>query len=210
MKRLLLLGVLLSLCGVAQAQFIKFNPQTTTGAGSITPVLTWCTELTQTSGATCGAGPATTCTASGSWSGTKAAAGTETLPVITASATYNLVCTWASDDSTTLTWIVPTKNTDGSNYVDPLNIKIYSGTNQATLLQQTPRIITPPTATTAVISPLTPGTWFFTLRFVNLNGVESEQSNVVQKVITAAPAAQRNVSLTVNTKPGTTTTLAAQ
>ena len=86
MKNTVLLIVLSLAAGAVQAQTagtITLRANSTSATGSMAPVLTWSTSPT-----------ATRCTASGGWSGTKAASGTQTLSSITASTNYTLTCTW--------------------------------------------------------------------------------------------------------------------
>src|SRR5213076_1330508 len=89
--------------GVAQAQTVSLSANKTSATGSLTPVLTWSTNPV-----------ASSCAASGGWSGTKAASGSQTLTAISASTNYTLTCTWATGSST-VSWVAPTTNTDGSS-----------------------------------------------------------------------------------------------
>jgi hypothetical protein len=164
---------------------ITFTAQTTTGDGTVTPVLTWST-----------APAASSCTASGDWSGAKGAAGTETLAPIMSSATYNLTCTWA-DTTATLTWTAPTKNTDGSNYTDPAGYRIEYGQSEA--LGQS-RAVPDPAATSYVFTDLAAGTWYFGMRTVNQRGAESERTNLVSKTLGTVDTT-RAVAIVVNPVP---------
>lgn len=173
---------------------ITFTAETTTGVESVVPVLTWSTEPA-----------ADNCQASGDWSGAKGAAGTETLPAITSSATYNLDCTW-SDTAVTLSWVAPTQNTDGSALTDLDGYMIYYGT-----VDGGPYInsqLVDPTVTTYVIEPLSAGTWHFVATAVNARGVESDFTNQASKVL-GDTAEQRSVGITVNPKPNPPSPLTA-
>lgn len=198
----LTLALLLAISGFAApalaqtAPTITFTAQTTTGNGSVVPVLTWSTSPA-----------ATSCTASGDWSGTKAAAGTETLPATQFSRTYNLACTWPADTQATLTWVAPTQNTNGTAYSDPKGFNVYFGTSPTAMTQV--KAVTSPTAVSTVVSPLAIGTWSFTVKAVNSRDVESDPSNVATKTI-AAGAASASVGITVNPKPANPTGLAVQ
>lgn len=174
---------------------ITFTAQTTTGDGSVVPVLTWSTSPA-----------ATSCTASGDWSGTKAAAGTETLAAITVSRTYNLSCTWPGDTSATLRWTAPTTNVDGSALTDLAGFRIYYGTSASNLNQQI--TVANATATQRIVSALTPATWFFAMTAYNARDVESARTGTVSKVISTATAS-RSVGITVNPRPGPPTGLTA-
>ena len=92
MKNTALFIVLFLAAGAAQAQTagtVTLTANATSATGSMTPRLTWSTNPV-----------ATSCTASGGWSGTKAASGTQTLPTINASTNYTLTCTWGTGSAT--------------------------------------------------------------------------------------------------------------
>lgn len=174
---------------------ITFTAQATTGDGSVVPVLTWSTSPA-----------ATSCAASGDWTGAKAPAGTETLAAVTASKTYNLTCTWPGENSATLRWTAPTQNTDGSALTDLAGYRIYYGTS-ATALNQTISV-TNAAALQRVVQPLVPGTWFFAMTAINARDVESVRTATVSKVISSATAS-RSVGITVNPRPSPPTGLTA-
>jgi hypothetical protein len=79
--------------GTAEAQtagVVTLQANQTSAVGSLVPVLTWSTNPV-----------AQSCAASGGWSGTKAASGTQTLASISASANYTLTCTWPTGSAVT-------------------------------------------------------------------------------------------------------------
>jgi hypothetical protein len=171
---------------------ITFTAQTTTGDGSVVPVLTWST-----------APAATSCNATGdaAWSGSKAASGTQTLAAITSSATYNLTCTWPADNKATLSWTPPTKNTDGSNLTDLAGFRAYWGTAAGVWPNQA-NVPGGASATTFVVTPLAPATWNFTVTALNAAGKESSMAVAVSKVISAtAPSQSKTVGIVVNPVP---------
>lgn len=185
---LIALDAWITVANAQTAGTITFTAQTTTGNGSVTPVLTWATSPA-----------AASCTASGDWTGTKAASGTQTLAAITKSATYNLTCTWA-DDRAVLSWTLPTTNSDGTGYTDAKAINVYASQDSNNLASATP-IVLPPTATTTTLGPLTPaGIWYFGLRAVNQRDAVSLMTNVVSKVIGTA-SGSKSVGITVNPVP---------
>jgi len=113
-------GVLLFLFVVCAANAqttptVTLTVSPTSGIETATPTLTWSST------------GATSCVASGGWSGTKATSGTQTLPAITASATYNLTCN-AAGGFATLTWTAPTQRTDGSALTNLASYRIKYGT----------------------------------------------------------------------------------
>lgn len=178
------------------APTITFTAQTITGDGSVVPVLTWSTNPA-----------ATSCTASGDWTGTKGAAGSETLPATQFSRTYNLACAWPADAQATLTWVAPTVNVNGTPYTDPKGFKVYFGPTSTTMTQT--KTITSPSTVSTVITPLAIGSWSFAVTAINSRDVESAQSNVASKTI-AAGAASGSVGITVNPKPANPTGLVVQ
>ena len=198
MKKSVLLIVLSLAAGAVQAQtagVVTLNANKTSAVGSLVPVLTWSTNPV-----------ASSCTASGGWSGTKAASGTQTLTSINASTNYTLTCTWGTG-SATVNWTAPTTNTDGSALTDLASFRVYYGTSASSLTQKSD--ISDITRRSASISPLAAGTWYFAVRAVNTGGTESANSNVASKVVAGATAA-KTVGITItpsNSRVTTATTV---
>ena len=168
---------------------MTLNANRTSNAGSFAPVLTWSTNPV-----------ARSCTASGGWSGAKAASGTQTLAAISASTNYTLTCTW-STGSTNVSWTPPTTNNDGSPLTNLARFKVLYGTSSTSLTNSV--IVDDITARSATISSLTPGTWWFAVRAVNTSNVESANSNVGSKAVSGSTAA-RSVAITITAPPPTT------
>jgi hypothetical protein len=83
--------------------------------------------------------------------------------------------------SATLTWTVPTQNTDGSPITDLAGYHIYYGT---TVGSWTSTItVLDATETSYVVSGLAAGTYYFTIVAFNSAGEDSSQSNVASKKI---------------------------
>ena len=187
MKRLLALLILFASPALFAQNIISFTAEVTSGVETVVRVLTWDTTPL-----------ADDCVASGDWSGNKGPSGTETLPAITSSATYNITCTWI-DETATLTWTAPTSNTDGTPLTDLAGFKIYYDTTQggpyANLID-----IPDPNATSHVVSPLSSGNWFFVATAYNAIGTESDVSNEAMKVL-GEMSGQESVGITVNPKP---------
>jgi hypothetical protein len=183
---LLPLLLLLSLPSYAQ-NIISFTAEVTSGVETVVPVLTWDTTPL-----------ADDCVASGDWSGSKGPSGTETLPAITSSATYNITCEWL-DESATLTWTAPTQNTDGTPLTDLAGFKIYYGINGGGPYDGVVDI-PDPAATAHVIQPLGSGAWFFVSTAYNAIGTESDFSNEVMKILGLSSGVE-SVGITVNPKP---------
>jgi hypothetical protein len=161
--------------GAQTAGVVSLRANATSAQGSMTPVLTWSTNPT-----------ATSCRASGGWSGDKAVSGTQTLPTINANTNYTLTCTWGSG-SRVVSWVAPTTNTDGSTLTNLAGFRVYYGTSSTALtLSQT---INNVAARSATIAGLTPGTWYFAVRTLNTRSEESANSNIASQAVTGATAA---------------------
>jgi serine protease len=177
---LLLLGAL------AQAQSagtITFTANKTSATGSLVPVLTWSTSPV-----------ATSCVAGGGWSGTKFASGSETLATITSSKSYTLTCSWGNG-SASVSWVKPTRNADGSTLTNLAGFKVVFGNSASSLSQS--KAVNNASATSTSIAALASGTWYFAVRAVNSNGVESANSAVASKTISSASAV-KTVNITIS------------
>ncbi len=182
--------LLLCVAGVAFSQSVTLTPAKNLADGKLVPVLTWSSSPI---------GP-TSCTASGGWSGTKAGAGTETLPEITASATYALTCSWPSTAGVaTVTWTAPTQNSNGTPLTNLARYDVVYGTSLATL-GSTVSVTAP--ATSAQVPGLASGTWYFGVYAVNTNEARSALSNVASKVVNVvAPTATDTANITIRPVP---------
>lgn len=191
-----LLPLFLLALPVSAQNIIQFTADVTTGVETVVPVLTWDTIPL-----------ADDCVASGDWSGSKGAAGTETLPAISGSATYNIQCDWL-DSSALLTWTIPTQNTDGTAYTDPKGFRVYYDMSQGGPYVNV-NDIADPTASTHVVAPLIPGVWFFVVTAYNQNDVESDVSNEAMKILGLSTETE-SVGITVNPKPASPVDLIVQ
>jgi len=188
----LLLFALLFAFGAAQAASpVTFGASVTNANGELSTVLTW------------DAPGASACVGSGhkNWNGDKLASGTQQLPTIALSGTYplTLTCSFPGDTTAKVSWVPPTKNTDGSALTNLAGYRIVYGTAPGALTQV--EAIDNPAVASRNINDLAPGTWYFAVKAVNALGVESSLSNVASKVITAAYSESASVSLTVNPVP---------
>lgn len=167
----------------------------------LAPVATWT--------ATPAAG--VTCAASGSWSGAKAASGTETLDAIRASSLWALQCDWPDETQATLTWVNPTTNDNGSAYTNPgvTRLAWTSGSNLGTF--DCLRPTSPPAGvsttdrpagqTMHTITGLTAGSWSFRAFAVNTLGLCSAASNTAAKTLQPASSLSDSFSVTVPGAP---------
>jgi serine protease len=182
-----LLALFILAAGAAQAQtagVVTFTANKTSSTGAFAPVLTWSTNPT-----------AQSCTASGGWSGTKAAYGTQTLSSISVSTSYTITCAW-STGSANVTWVAPTTNSDGSALTDLAGFKVYYGTSSTSLSSSA--TVDDMTRRSAIVDSLSPGTWYFAVRAVNSAQKESANSNVTSKAVSGATAA-KSVAITITT-----------
>jgi hypothetical protein len=191
MKKLLgIIALLVCLPAFGQAApVLTFTAQTTTGNGSVVPVLTWST-----------APVATSCTASGdaAWSGTKAASGTQTLAALTASKSYNLTCSWPGQSSVTVKWTPPTLNTDSSPLTDLAGYKLYYSTSSSMSNNVIKDV--PAAASSFLLTGLVPNPYFLVMSSVGGNG-EGPKSPVVPFTVPPAVSITRTVGITVNPVP---------
>lgn len=199
---LMSLAILACAMGSAQlsAQTLKFTAaQTVNANGSVTPVLTWCTEgATASPGTTCAAtGHASACTASGDWSGAKlGAGGTETLATITSSKSYVLACNWPGQDKFTVSWTPPTLNDDGTALTNLKGFDVYYATSPTV----GPVMIDVPNAgaTSQVVGPgLAPGSYYVQVDAYSTNGILSKKSPVTPLVKTLSTGASVTQSVMV-------------
>lgn len=186
-----LLAVMMA--GPAHAQTpgtLTFTLETSSNDGkSVVPRLTW---QTTPAGATCAASGAS------DWTGTKAAAGTVLLAAVTQTRTYSLACTWPGATTATVAWTPPTQNTDGSAYTNANGYRIQWGNVGPAESQLNRDTYIADSAARSWTSPtLSPGTWWFGVKAVNAQGIESAISNVGSKVATAPQTVTRNLELTI-------------
>lgn len=145
------------------------------------------------------------CTANGGWTGPKAESGTETLGRILGSVDYGLDCVWPADAIATVSWTLPTTNTDGSPLTDLDVIRIV-WTDQGDIgnfdcldpmAGSFNYVDRPGDQTMHTITGLTPGTWEFSAYAVNAIGLCSQASNVASKMITGEVTVSNTVSFDV-------------
>lgn len=169
----LLLLFFTSYFSTANAQTVTLTASPSSGDATVTPMLTWTVTGTFAS-----------CTATGGWSGSKAViGGSETVAAIVKDTTYNLTCTTpaGTTGSATLTWTAPTTRTDGSPYTNAAGYRIYYGPTAATM--NSTFDITSPGVLTKTLTGIAVGTTFFSMTAIDLDGIESKQTNALSKAI---------------------------
>jgi hypothetical protein len=94
---------------------------------------------------------------------------------------FQIAVTQIANGGATLSWVAPTENTNGTPLANLAGYQIYYGTS-ATAMTQTVQIANPGIVT-YVVSNLSPGTWYFSVRAYTSANVESGASVVVSKII---------------------------
>lgn len=133
---------------------------------------------------------AESCTADGGWSGNKSASGTTRVGPLTASTSYQLTCSGSGGNGLTsvrvevldktIRWQAPTQNVDGSPLTDLAGYVIYWG-EQSRRYESS--VVIDSAATTRWVADISPGTYYFALTAVDLEGNESGYSGELQKTI---------------------------
>ena len=132
------------------------------------------------------------CQASGAWSGARAASGTETIGPLNGDASFTLTCessagrlmamtsVLVTDGGTTLSWVPPAENVDGSALTDLKGYRIYVGTTSRTYSSQ---IDLPNPGLTDYFVQLSRGEYYVAMTAIDAEGNESGYSNEVLKAV---------------------------
>jgi hypothetical protein len=94
---------------------------------------------------------------------------------------FSITVSQVSNGVVTLDWTPPTANADGSTLANLAGYRILYGTSPSALNQTVD--ISNPSVTSYVVQNLSAATWYFSLRSVNSQGVESVSTNPVSQVI---------------------------
>lgn len=86
-----------------------------------------------------------------------------------------------ANGSASLSWLPPTTNTDGTTLTDLAGFRVEYGTSASAL--STVSTISNPSVSSAVISNLAPGTWYFAVTAYTSAGLQSAVSTTVTKTI---------------------------
>jgi len=139
---------------------------------------------------------ATSCTASGDWSGNKGVSGSETINSLMIDRQFTLICSGAggsvnntvnvtvvlnNNGTALLSWTPPTENTDGSPLTDLAGYKIRYGTSPGSYSDTV--TINNPGLTSYLIENLASSGWYFVMTSFNSSGIESSYSTEVSKTI---------------------------
>jgi len=87
----------------------------------------------------------------------------------------------AGGGTATLSWLPPQQNTDGTPLVNLAGYHVYYGTSASSLSKSVK--IANPSVSTYVVSDLSSGTWYFSVKAYNAKNVESDFSAKVSKTI---------------------------
>lgn len=131
------------------------------------------------------------CTASGGWSGEKAAAGTQSVGPLEQSTTYSLSCSGTGgttmdmisvsiNDQVSLTWQAPQENEDGSALTDLAGYRVYYGLTSG---NYTDSLSIDSSDATSHSMTLSSGSYYFAMTAVDADGNESGYSNEVVKSV---------------------------
>jgi hypothetical protein len=165
---------------LSPAVTVQANPSTVVSGGVST--LTWTSQN------------ATSCSASGAWSGARSLGGSQSIGPITGNSTYALTCTGkggsasqnvivtvtpAITGSATLTWTAPSQNTDGSPLTTISGYTVYYGTSSSLLTQSV--VVSGANTTSYMVTGLAAGTWYFGVTANALDGTSSALSNITSK-----------------------------
>jgi len=81
----------------------------------------------------------------------------------------------------TLTWVAPTKNTNGTKVTPLSGYTIYYGTSASSLSKSL--VVSGSTTTSYTVTGLASGTWYFAVAADAEDGTQSPRSNVESKTI---------------------------
>jgi hypothetical protein len=133
---------------------------------------------------------ATSCTASGGWSGSQPASGSFTVGPISATTTYQLSCSGSNGNELSmvtvevvdkvLRWQAPTQNVDGTPLTDLAGYVIYWGSSSRNYTGSQTINSSTVTQWEATVAP---GTYYFAMTAFDAENNESSYSNEVLKII---------------------------
>ena len=90
---------------------------------------------------------------------------------------FSIAVTESATGSVTVSWMPPTTNSDGTPITNLAGYQIIYGPSPSTLAKAVN--VNSAGLTTYVIDNLTPGTWYFAIKSINNDGVDSSESPVV-------------------------------
>jgi hypothetical protein len=146
------------------------------------------------------AGTGTTgCMASGGWNGARPISGSEQVAGVAGSTSFYLSCDGPTPQMR-VSWVNPTKNTDGSNYTDAKHIEVYRADSAQGLANATAVAVAHP-ATSYQFAGLPVGVSYFATKAVNQAGAKSALSSSVSANVEGASGTAPPVTVTGSTAP---------
>ena len=131
------------------------------------------------------------CKASGSWAGSRPAAGNDSIALNEAGDhTFLLTCdgdqgsavamVTVSLEGTEVSWVAPAENTDGSNLTDLAGYNLYYGVASGNYTEVVP---VNDASLTSFELPIAPGEYYMAMTAYDFDGNESDLSNEIRQVI---------------------------
>jgi len=134
----------------------------------------------------------TTCAKSGDWSGPAPISGSQTIHLTTVGEyAYTLTCS-NNVGVVALTWVNPTRNTNGTTLTDLAGDEVYHATTSDGIVDSAAAVLLKPPVTSYTLQNLPGGVRYFGIKAVNTAGVRSAMSAAVSqevKVPTASATA---------------------
>lgn len=134
---------------------------------------------------------ASSCTASGGWSGSQPASGSFSVGPINTTTTYQLNCSGPNGNELGMVtvqvvdkfirWQAPTENVDGTPLTDLAGYVIYWGTSSRSYTGN--QTINSPATTEWEATTVPPGTYYFAMTAFDAENNESGYSNEIRKII---------------------------
>lgn len=134
---------------------------------------------------------ASSCAASGGWSGSRSTSGSATVGPLNAQTTFSLSCTGSGgtaldmvaisvNGTMSLNWVAPTENVDGSSLTDLAGYRVYYGQNSRNYTEMVE--VTDRNATSTSVT-LPSGDYYVAMTALDAEGNESAYSNEVLKTV---------------------------
>jgi hypothetical protein len=96
-------------------------------------------------------------------------------------ARFPITVTDVTNGTATVSWTIPTTNSDGTALTNLSGFRIYYGTAADSMTKVSE--ITNPSVSTYAVTNLSPATWYFGIKAYTSSGVESAISNIARKTI---------------------------
>lgn len=96
-------------------------------------------------------------------------------------AAFSITVTDVTSGTATVSWTIPTTNSDGTPLTNLGGFRIYYGTTADSMTKVAQ--IANPTVSTYAVTNLAPATWYFGVRAYTSSGVESAISNIANRAI---------------------------